>query len=102
MVEEEGPGGASPRRRGLFADADRPVLVAFTTALCGLLLAGLPYVGLAGSVAAVVLAVRSRRRAVEDGDDPHRLATLALLGGILGILLGGAFSGVFTLLLVAG
>ena len=101
MVEEE-PGGPAPRRRGLFADAARPVLVAFTTALCGLLLAGLPYVGLAGSVAAVVLAVRSRRRAVEDGDDPHRLATLALLGGILGILLGGAFSAVFTLLLVAG
>lgn len=92
--------GEQPQR-GWSATADPAAAVGLALAVLALLTAGLPGVGLVLGLAAVVAGQRSRARARAAEQEPHRIAAVAVLLGILGVLLGGAFTGVLVAALLA-
>ena len=91
MTWREVWGSASSQSRGAVA-----------WALGSLLLAGLPFVGFAVGVVAVVQARGARGSDVDEAGDPHRVAAVGMLLAVLGVCLGLVFSGALLALLLIG
>lgn len=93
----EGPAGA----RQVWREGGPAARRAMGWVAATLLLAGLPFVGLALGVVAVVVSRRAREAERNPAtDEPSRLASLAVLLAVLGTLLAGFFTLVLAVLLV--
>ncbi len=97
----EGRAGVIAGAREMWAGGRPSARRAGVVCALALALTGLPVVGLVVAVAGIVLAVRARREDVAVAGDPSRLATLALLGGMLAAALATAFTAALALLWIA-